>query len=88
MFTVNAAIRRQDFDSDWRFFRGDASGAERQDFDNSHWRSLDLPHDWSIEENVSDATAPGDGAIWTAGGVPTRVGPFDALRSAGQESTG
>jgi beta-galactosidase len=38
------------FDWDWRFHRGGAQGAEAPDFDDSHWRRLDLPHDWSIED--------------------------------------
>ncbi|HJQ31434.1 MAG TPA: glycoside hydrolase family 2 TIM barrel-domain containing protein [Pyrinomonadaceae bacterium] len=38
------------FDADWRFFRGGAQGAEGADFDDSRWRTVDLPHDWSIED--------------------------------------
>ncbi len=38
------------FDSSWRFCKGDTLGAEETDFDDSSWRSLDLPHDWSIED--------------------------------------
>ncbi|MBD0377476.1 MAG: beta galactosidase jelly roll domain-containing protein, partial [Flavisolibacter sp.] len=38
------------FDDDWRFFRGGALGAESISFDDSKWRQLDLPHDWSIED--------------------------------------
>jgi len=38
------------FDEDWRFHRGGAQGAEQPDLDDSKWRKLDLPHDWSIEE--------------------------------------
>ncbi|HEX3876889.1 MAG TPA: glycoside hydrolase family 2 TIM barrel-domain containing protein, partial [Bryobacteraceae bacterium] len=41
--------RRIDFDSDWRFFRGDTPGAEAPSFDDSKWRQLNLPHDWAIE---------------------------------------
>ena len=37
------------FDAGWRFLKNDAPGAERPDFDDSAWRGLDLPHDWSIE---------------------------------------
>ncbi|HAQ20910.1 MAG TPA: glycoside hydrolase family 2 [Prolixibacteraceae bacterium] len=42
--------REQDFDSGWKFNRGDVSGAESATFDDSQWRTLDLPHDWSIED--------------------------------------
>lgn len=38
------------FDSGWKFHRGGALGAESPKFDDSKWRSLDLPHDWSIED--------------------------------------
>ena len=42
--------RDQLFDQDWRFHRGDIDGAEATGFDDSTWRKLDLPHDWSIED--------------------------------------
>ncbi|MDT5268738.1 MAG: beta-galactosidase [Acidobacteriota bacterium] len=38
------------FDDGWRFHRGGAQGADAADFDDSAWRRLDLPHDWSIED--------------------------------------
>ena len=38
------------FDWDWKFHLGGAQGAEAVDFDDSLWRRLDLPHDWSIED--------------------------------------
>jgi len=38
------------FDADWKFHRGDLTGAEEADFDDALWRMLDLPHDWSIED--------------------------------------
>jgi beta-galactosidase len=42
--------RDRSFDSDWRFLRADAPGAEQFDFNDSSWRKLDVPHDWSIED--------------------------------------
>jgi beta-galactosidase len=36
-------------DSGWRFHLGDAPGAFEPGFDDRAWRTLDLPHDWSIE---------------------------------------
>jgi beta-galactosidase len=38
------------FDDGWHFFRGGAQGAENPKFDDSKWRKIDLPHDWSIED--------------------------------------
>jgi beta-galactosidase len=38
------------FDFNWRFHRGGAQGAEAVALDDSEWRKVDLPHDWSIED--------------------------------------
>src|ERR1700678_879175 len=40
---------RENFDLGWKFGRGDFPGAELPEFSESDWRTLDLPHDWSIE---------------------------------------
>jgi hypothetical protein len=42
--------RDRSFDFGWRFLRADAPGAEAPAFDDSTWRALDVPHDWSIED--------------------------------------
>jgi beta-galactosidase len=36
-------------DSNWKFHLGDASGAEARSFDDQGWRTVQLPHDWSID---------------------------------------
>ena len=48
--TPAANSRDRSFDSGWRFLRADAPGAEAPGFDDSSWRLLDVPHDWSIED--------------------------------------
>src|SRR5215472_1847582 len=42
--------RMQPFNDEWQFHRGDAPGAEAEGFDDSAWRTLAVPHDWSIED--------------------------------------
>lgn len=42
--------RTSSFDFDWRFNLGDPPGAAGPDFDDSQWRTLDVPHDYSIEQ--------------------------------------
>jgi beta-galactosidase len=37
------------FDEGWRFWLGDDPAAKQLNFDDSRWRTLNLPHDWSIE---------------------------------------
>jgi beta-galactosidase len=38
------------FDFNWRFHKGGALSAEMPSFDDSQWRNVDLPHDWSIDD--------------------------------------
>jgi beta-galactosidase len=58
------------FDSDWKFFRGDSLNAFKSGFNDKDWRLLELPHDWSIEGTVSEnAPAGGQG-----GYLPTGIG--------------
>lgn len=80
--------RDQLFDSEWRFHRGGAPGAEREEFDDSAWRRLDLPHDWSLEDLPPLPESTGEGAIWGDKVVPSRIGPFDSYLSEGKRDTG
>ncbi len=41
------------FNDNWKFYLGDDSAASRINYDDSKWRLLNLPHDWSIEGNFS-----------------------------------
>src|ERR1022692_1774044 len=55
-------------DRDWRFLKSDASGAEQPGFEDANWRTLDVPHDWSIEGPFdSKNPAGGAGAFLPAG---------------------
>ncbi len=47
---AQASPRIQPFDQGWRFYRGEAPGAEAPGLDDSAWRTVDTPHDWSIED--------------------------------------
>jgi beta-galactosidase len=80
-------LRERSFDEGWRFNRGDAPGAESYVFDDTAWRKVDLPHDWSIEDLPPIAT-DGQAALWNDGTIPTEIGPFSKSRSEGKVSTG
>ncbi len=65
----HAARITESFNEDWCFMLADDSTAAGVKYDDSNWRRLDLPHDWSIEGSFSKdhpATA-GGGAL--PGGV-------------------
>ncbi len=66
--STNRARVTLPFDSDWRFLKADAQGAEQPDFNDTDWRRLDLPHDWSIEGPFSaDNPTTGSGGFLPAG---------------------
>lgn len=50
LFSLGTDAQTMLFDDGWRFHRGGAQRAETVTFDDSGWRLIDLPHDWSIED--------------------------------------
>ena len=62
------------FNNDWKFIRTDVTNGQDPALDDVSWRSVDLPHDYSIEDLPDDA----DGRI---------IGPFSTA-SPGGASTG
>lgn len=57
LIALGAVRERANFDAGWRFQKGDHAGAERAAFDDSSWRKLNVPHDWSIEGPYSPSNA-------------------------------
>lgn len=56
-----AAHKCELFNFDWKFQQGNPEGAERADYDDSAWRSLDLPHDYQFEQPWDAKEDPGRG---------------------------
>ena len=57
-------------DYNWKFIQSDVKGAEAPAYNDAAWRTLNLPHDWSIEgEFKQDAVTKGAG-----GYLPTGIG--------------
>ncbi|HYG22968.1 MAG TPA: glycoside hydrolase family 2 TIM barrel-domain containing protein [Verrucomicrobiae bacterium] len=55
------------FDSDWRFSRGDFANGMIANFNDSNWRQVEIPHDWSIEGPLGPEFASGSG--FAPGGI-------------------
>lgn len=64
--TANARVII-DFDDDWRFCKGESPTAMMPDSDDSNWRRVNLPHDWSIEGPFSPDYGSGNG--YAPGGI-------------------
>jgi beta-galactosidase len=75
---------RLSMDQHWRFLLGDPADAAKPDFNDSAWRQVELPHDWSIEGQF-DPKAPTGGA---GGFLPTGVGWYRRAFDASEEWRG
>ena len=50
----NTAIERiNDFNMGWKFYLGTSSTAQNQNYDDSSWANVNLPHDFSIIQNFT-----------------------------------
>lgn len=57
------------FNDDWRFHLGDLGNAQDAGFNDSQWRQLNLPHDWSIEGEFNENAPSGTGGGALPGGL-------------------
>ena len=57
----------EDFDANWLFSKGDFAAAMMPAFDDSGWRQLNVPHDWSSEGPFSAEYGSGNG--YAPGGI-------------------
>ena len=64
------SAERMLFDADWKFAEADPKGAENAGFSDAEWRSLDLPHDWSVEGKFDRKNPSMD----RSGYLPTGIG--------------
>jgi len=60
---------RQNFNQDWKFNLGDDANAKLPGFIDVKWRTLTLPHDWSIEGKFDEKNP----AKPEGGGLPTGI---------------
>ncbi|MBK8504361.1 MAG: beta galactosidase jelly roll domain-containing protein [Saprospiraceae bacterium] len=67
-------IREISFNVGWKFFRTEVIDGQSPALDDSNWRIIDLPHDYSIEDLTDQQEV-------------RQIGPFSQL-SAGGPSTG
>ncbi|MVT11850.1 glycoside hydrolase family 2 TIM barrel-domain containing protein [Chitinophaga tropicalis] len=70
--TIAVQAQTINFDDNWLFFRGAAEGAEELKYSDADWRTIDLPHDWSVEDLPGRNTPFDKGAIsQVSGGFTT-----------------
>ncbi|HVQ37225.1 MAG TPA: glycoside hydrolase family 2 TIM barrel-domain containing protein, partial [Pyrinomonadaceae bacterium] len=67
---AEAQSRRQlPIETGWRFSLSDPVDAEQATFDDSKWRRVDVPHDWSIEGPFDEKNPTGGAGAYLPSGV-------------------
>ena len=70
LVAMSASARdRQNIDFDWRFILADTAQFANPDYNDAHWRLLDLPHDWAIEGDFHAGNPSGAGGGALPGGI-------------------
>lgn len=73
-FTLNVNAQqnirsRVNFYEGWKFYSGDDANVKIADYNDGAWRTLNLPHDWSIEGKFDEKNPAGIGGGALPGGV-------------------
>ena len=68
MLTAQARDR-QNFDNGWRFVLADSAQMSKTDYHDTHWRALNLPHDWAVEGDFLCSNPSGAGGGALPGGI-------------------
>ena len=63
------AREKINFDKNWRFILADSAKMETPEYNDSRWRSLNVPHDWAIEGDFSASAPSGNSGGALPGGV-------------------
>ena len=66
---MTQARERKNFDAGWRFILADSAQMATQTYNDTHWRTLDLPHDWAIEGDFYAGNPSGAGGGALPGGI-------------------
>ena len=71
LWAVQPTSPRQELNADanWKFYLGDPADAQAPSVNDSSWRTVNLPHDWSIEGAPEASNPTGSGGGFFPAGV-------------------
>ncbi len=75
---------RQNFDQGWRFILADSAQMAQTNYRDSHWRALNLPHDWAVEGDFLASNPSGAGGGALPGGTGWYRKTFDLQKTDGE----
>ena len=83
MLTAQARDR-QNFDNGWRFVLADSAQMSKTDYHDTHWRTLNLPHDWAVEGDFLCSNPSGAGGGALPGGIGWYRKTFNLQKKQGE----
>lgn len=83
MLTAQARDR-QNFDNGWRFVLADSAQMAKTDYHDTHWRALNLPHDWAVEGDFLCSNPSGAGGGALPGGIGWYRKTFNLQKKQGE----
>lgn len=57
------------FEDNWNFIQEDVKGAEKPEYNDNSWKTVSVPHDWSIEGPYDRNSNTGRGGGYLPGGI-------------------
>ncbi len=82
--TVQEKERRTEFNDGWRFHLGEMPDASSPQLDDAAWKTLNLPHDWSIGGDFSEKNPSG----FSGGALPGGTGWYRKTFTIGKKLAG
>ncbi len=73
------------FDEGWKFYLGDQSGAQNTSFNDSGWKSINVPHDWSVTLPFNQFSEAGSGGGYLDGGLGWYRKTFNLSQSSAEK---
>lgn len=83
MLTAQARDR-QNFDNGWRFVLADSAQMSKTDYHDTHWRALNLPHDWAVDGDFLCSNPSGAGGGALPGGIGWYRKTFNLQKKQGE----
>lgn len=83
MLTAQARDRLN-FDNGWRFVLADSAQMSKTDYHDTHWRALNLPHDWAVEGDFLCSNPSGAGGGALPGGIGWYRKTFNLQKKQGE----
>lgn len=75
------------FNNDWHFILEDNPSFSKENFDESSWKNLNVPHDWSFEKGVRKGGGQGQGGGYHDGGIGWYRKTFKVKKASLSNST-